>query len=577
MVRWCANKERTVAWLLASLLLVLFAQPVAAEETPFSDIGGGAYYTEPVGELADAGVFDGTECGDRLFCPDEPILRWQMAVWIVRVLDGGDPEPVDGTRFGDVDSDDWYAAHVERMHELNVTKGCGNGVDFCPEQPVKRSQMAVFLTRAFKLPDGPDPGFADVLIDVWYADEVAALAVSGITQGCGDGTIFCPERVATRGQMATFLHRAINREEVGEQPSSRVCDFSDHSDAIRAAVFQVQAGASIGTAFYVGHDEWMTAAHVVEGEGSVTLNNGGTRLQAVVLGSDTESDMALLKASGKGIRSLRFGRLDHMKAGEPLYAVGFPLYVASEPSVARGVLSRTEEDASLGRVIVTDASVNPGNSGGPLVDECGYVMGMIVSKQIAEEVEGIGYAVAETTLQERIPALHTGGPESVTPSAEAIRPAVPSDWDPFDGENLAGQFVGALTFADVSEVPRQQELLALVVRCTKSTTLEVYLDLTSASIEGDRAYVDYRFGDQTSPTGIYGNPGVRPTAVFLHDVDTFLHDLRFDTSGRLFVGIWDYSDYTYIDDTYDYQGGGQLGVLGVDKHVEPVLAACGYQ
>ena len=68
--------------------------------------------------------------------------------------------------------------------------------------------MAVFLTRAFDLDPGPDPVFTDVAPDAWYYDQVAALAASGITAGCGDGTTFCPHQQTTRAQMATFLARA---------------------------------------------------------------------------------------------------------------------------------------------------------------------------------------------------------------------------------------------------------------------------------------------------------------------------------------------------------------------------------
>ena len=77
----------------------MVAPPAVAEEAPFSDVGTGTYYTEPVSDLAGDGVFEGTACGEGLFCPGEPILRWHMAVWIVRVLDGGDPEPVSSSRF----------------------------------------------------------------------------------------------------------------------------------------------------------------------------------------------------------------------------------------------------------------------------------------------------------------------------------------------------------------------------------------------------------------------------------------------------------------------------------------------
>ena len=170
------------------------------------------------------------------------------------------------------------------------------------------------------------------------------------------------------------------------------------------------AGGGIGTAFYVGNDEWITAAHVVENQRSVVLRNGATELSATVKGGDLMADLALLEANGDGIAALRFGSLREVGAGFTVFAIGFPLYEAAESSVTSGVLSRVEQYEDLGEVIVTDASVNPGNSGGPLVDECGDVVGMIIAKHVGADVEGIGYAVPETTLQDQIPSLRTAGP-----------------------------------------------------------------------------------------------------------------------------------------------------------------------
>ena len=185
--------------------------PAAAQDAgPHPDTRSDAYYSEPVAALAADGVFAGTEC-DEGFCPDEPLDRATMAVWTVRVLDGEDPAPVAATRFDDVDGSHRHAAFIERFAELGVTQGCGDGTAFCPDDTVTRAQMAVFLSRAFSLPEAPDPGFSDLPDGAWYAAEVARLAASRITLGCGDGTVFCPQQDTTRAQMATFLWRAENR------------------------------------------------------------------------------------------------------------------------------------------------------------------------------------------------------------------------------------------------------------------------------------------------------------------------------------------------------------------------------
>ena len=213
-----AALRRLVVGLAAALVMsLLVTSPAAAQAGVFRDAADDAYYSVPVAVLAQEGVFDDTECGYRGFCPSDSLDRQTMAVWIVRVLDGTDPAAVSATRFADVEPDSFYAPFIERMAELGVTEGCGNGTGFCPEEPVTRAQMAVFLTRAFSLAPGHDPGFLDVAADAWYFDQVAALAASGITRGCvDDPPKFCPSRDTSRAHMATFLYRALRNEGGGE-------------------------------------------------------------------------------------------------------------------------------------------------------------------------------------------------------------------------------------------------------------------------------------------------------------------------------------------------------------------------
>ena len=190
---------------------------VLAQTGQFGDVAEGAFYSDAVATLAGQGVFAGTEC-QQGFCPGEAIDRKTMAVWTVRVLDGQDPPATSRTRFDDVDAAGFHVPFIERMAELGVTTGCGDGSGFCPDRTVTRAQMAVFLARAYSLEPGPDPGFGDVASGAWYADDVARLAHSGITSGCGDGTNYCPSQATTRAQMAVFLHQVSHRA------SAAACD-----------------------------------------------------------------------------------------------------------------------------------------------------------------------------------------------------------------------------------------------------------------------------------------------------------------------------------------------------------------
>ena len=162
--------------------------------------------------LAEDGVLAGTACGPGLFCPSDPVPRWLMAVWLVRIIDGGDPEPISVSRFADVDAGQWWAAHAERLAELGVTAGCGAEPDrYCPDDPVTRAQVASFVKRAFRLDPAVPAGFADTQGNHHEA-AIDALHDAGITEGCSaDPLQFCPHRATTRIQMAVFLERARNR------------------------------------------------------------------------------------------------------------------------------------------------------------------------------------------------------------------------------------------------------------------------------------------------------------------------------------------------------------------------------
>jgi zinc protease len=157
-------------------------------------------------------VFSRTGCADSDgLCPNEDLPRWEMAVWLVRILDRTDPPAADSSRFADVDPGAWWSPHAERLAELGIVEGCETDpLRFCPDDPVDRGRMAAILARAFSLDAGVRAGFADVPADHVFADGIDRLAAARITAGCDHHPArYCPLRHVTRGEMATFLARAI--------------------------------------------------------------------------------------------------------------------------------------------------------------------------------------------------------------------------------------------------------------------------------------------------------------------------------------------------------------------------------
>ncbi|MXZ51715.1 MAG: hypothetical protein F4Z34_00815 [Acidimicrobiaceae bacterium] len=212
-----------VAIVVAALAVVGLAPGAAAQDVQedaggtaasFEDVTGGVH-KPAIDALTERGLFDGTECGQDMFCPGDEMKRWTMAVWLVRVLDEAEPAAATESSFADVDVDNRWLAHIERLAELEVTTGClVDPLRFCPNRSVNRAEMATFLERAFDLEAADPAGFADTAGNFHEAN-IDALAAARITVGCqSDPLRYCPDQPVTRAEMATFLARALGLVEV---------------------------------------------------------------------------------------------------------------------------------------------------------------------------------------------------------------------------------------------------------------------------------------------------------------------------------------------------------------------------
>ena len=161
--------------------------------------------------LERSGVTGG--CGGDFYCPENPVTRAQMAVFLERGINGSDylPPPAAGGVFADVRPLDFGAAFIEQLLNDGITGGCGGG-NYCPEDSVTRAQMAVFLLRArYGAGFTPPPAtgvFNDVPVGSFADAYIEQMAAEGITGGCGGGN-FCPSDPITRAQMAVFLVRTF--------------------------------------------------------------------------------------------------------------------------------------------------------------------------------------------------------------------------------------------------------------------------------------------------------------------------------------------------------------------------------
>jgi hypothetical protein len=166
--------------------------------------------------------------------------------------------------------------------------------------------------------------------------------------------------------------------------------------------FSVQVAdphAGHGTGFAVDSDLVITAEHVIDGARHVVIRlpGDGGFLPARVVWSDKAEDIAVLHVEA-ALVPLKLLSDDHaLRVRQTIYAVGYPLDPArKEPQSAKGIISGQLDNAAL----QLDISLNPGNSGGPLVDESDTVVGMVVARgDVAKGVQGIGMAVPAAKLR----------------------------------------------------------------------------------------------------------------------------------------------------------------------------------
>ena len=167
---------------------------------PFTDVVN-SKFIDDITWLAQDGITSG--CTATRFCPDGLVTRGQMATFLTRALN----LPNTGTDYFTDDETNKHENSINRLRAAGITFGC-TATRFCPDGIVTRGQMASFLVRAFDLPTTGTDYFTDDETNKHEAN-INRLRASGITFGCG-GTRFCPNGSVTRGQMAAFLHRAID-------------------------------------------------------------------------------------------------------------------------------------------------------------------------------------------------------------------------------------------------------------------------------------------------------------------------------------------------------------------------------
>lgn len=162
----------------------------------------------------------------------------------------------------------------------------------------------------------------------------------------------------------------------------------------------------------------LTNHHVIDDADEIkVVNNNDQSVDAKLLGSDELSDLAVLSIDESAVMDVAtFGKSDNVEVGDTVFTVGTPLGNEYKGTVTKGILSGKNRlvsvDTTSGgfvmEVLQTDAAMNPGNSGGPLVNINGEVIGVNSLKLVEDEIEGMGFAIPSELVQTELESLEQG-------------------------------------------------------------------------------------------------------------------------------------------------------------------------
>lgn len=208
------------------------------------------------------------------------------------------------------------------------------------------------------------------------------------------------------------LNNAIGKKALSYQELYQQCLPSTVSIAV-----ENRDGAGSGSGVVLSADGYIiTCAHVIDDQASAEVTtNDGKHYMAQLVGSDAQTDLALLKIDATGLTPAQFGQDEELQVGDEALAIGDPLGVTFHGTLTNGIISGINRDVTLNgysmTLIQTTAALNPGNSGGALVNAAGQVVGITNMKMASssQPIEGLGFAIPTVSVKSVVEQLTAFG------------------------------------------------------------------------------------------------------------------------------------------------------------------------
>lgn len=247
--------------------------------------------------------------------------------------------------------------------------------------------------------------------------------------GCGIGGAYLIARTNpssviyqdTSKIVSTGSQDSSTIKSVVEQCANSVVEIQTESVTNGSNPFQQYVSSGAGSGVILTQDGYIvTNHHVIEDANSITVRTrSGDEYNASLVGSDEQSDLAVLKIDATGLTPAVLGDSTTLEVGDLAIAIGNPLGELGG-SVTSGIISALDREMTIDgqtmTLLQTDASVNPGNSGGGLFNANGDLIGIVNAKSSGENVEGIGFAIPISTATDIIDELIANGEVTSRPT-----------------------------------------------------------------------------------------------------------------------------------------------------------------
>jgi serine protease Do len=278
------------------------------------------------------------------------------------------------------------------MSDMNPNNPYFSGSSQSPEEPPRKNRKYLVMTRRSMAL------LIVVMLLVACAVSFGTVQLTSWLNGGGTGTDTTTVSSSGSGyKLQNATNSKLSVQQINSKVKNSVVEITTESVKQGNTWLGEYVTQGAGSGVIIKSNGYiMTNNHVIDGASKITVKAGSKSYTASVVGTDAENDVAVIKINARNLTAVTYGNSNQSSVGDMAVVIGNPLGSLGG-SVSAGIISAKNREVTLNNqtmnLIQTDASVNPGNSGGGMFNDSGQLIGLVVAKSTGEDVEGLGFAI----------------------------------------------------------------------------------------------------------------------------------------------------------------------------------------